>query len=71
MATRLETQGVTCGVPSTVGLVITRLVSTLECWQERRRQRRALAALSNAMLKDIGVERGEALRESGKPFWQG
>lgn len=69
MATRLLTHGARFGWPSTVGLVA-RVVWTIECWQERRRQRRALAALSDTMLKDIGVERSEALIESSKPFWR-
>jgi uncharacterized protein YjiS (DUF1127 family) len=43
----------------------------LGTWLERRRQRRALAGLSDAMLKDIGVTRAAAEHEAGKPFWQG
>ncbi len=38
-------------------------------WHERSRQRRALGALTDAQLKDIGLSRAEASRESGKPFW--
>jgi drug/metabolite transporter (DMT)-like permease len=36
----------------------------------RRRQRYHLGALSDHMLRDIGLSRHEAERESGKPFWQ-
>jgi uncharacterized protein YjiS (DUF1127 family) len=39
-------------------------------WQERVRQRRALAALDHRMLKDIGVEPSDAYAEIHKPFWQ-
>ncbi|MCE3250458.1 MAG: putative conserved small protein [Geminicoccaceae bacterium] len=38
-------------------------------WQELARQRRALAALSDHMLKDLGLTRVDALREAGRPFW--
>jgi uncharacterized protein YjiS (DUF1127 family) len=34
------------------------------------RQRRALLALDDWMLKDIALSRADVLRESGKPFWQ-
>lgn len=42
-------------------------------WIERRRQRRRLrelADLNDYLLRDIGVSRSEALRESAKPFWR-
>jgi uncharacterized protein YjiS (DUF1127 family) len=39
-------------------------------WIERARQRQALAALDDHTLRDIGVTRAEAARESGKPFWR-
>jgi uncharacterized protein YjiS (DUF1127 family) len=45
-------------------------VERLLLWQERARQRRALGALSDSLLKDIGISRGQAFRESGKPFWR-
>lgn len=33
------------------------------------RQRRDLAALDDAMLRDIGLSRGQALTEAARPFW--
>lgn len=33
------------------------------------RERRALRALSDATLKDIGLSRADVERESGRPFW--
>lgn len=40
-------------------------------WIARTRQRRALAGLDEAMLRDIGITRVEAVRECEKPFWRG
>lgn len=39
-------------------------------WIERARQRNALAVLDDVMLRDIGITRVEAVRESEKPFWR-
>lgn len=48
-----------------------RLSELLDAWSERYRQRRALLALGDHMLKDIGIGRAEAYREGRKPFWRG
>ena len=48
-------------------------VIVLGGWAERRRQRQALALLtenSEHLLRDIGVTREEASREAAKPFWR-
>lgn len=37
---------------------------------ERAEQRRALAELEDRMLRDVGLSRGDALREAEKPFWR-
>ncbi len=39
-------------------------------WNERARQRRALAKLDNRPLSDIGLSRADADREACKPFWR-
>jgi uncharacterized protein YjiS (DUF1127 family) len=39
-------------------------------WVARTRQRRALAELDDHMLRDIGITRVEAARESQKVFWR-
>ena len=39
-------------------------------WIERSRQRRALAELDDRLLRDIGLTRDEARRESSSPFWK-
>ncbi|MEJ0067630.1 MAG: DUF1127 domain-containing protein [Pseudomonadota bacterium] len=36
----------------------------------RRRQRYDLAQLDDRMLRDMGISRVEAERESHKPFWR-
>ena len=46
-----------------------RAVRTLLSWQERDRQRRALAQLDARMLNDIGLSRAEVDLELRKPFW--
>lgn len=38
-------------------------------WAELARQRRQLATLSDAALKDLGLSRADILTESERPFW--
>ncbi|WP_343715880.1 DUF1127 domain-containing protein [Inquilinus sp.] len=47
------------------------LVQTLDLWLERARTRRQLDALTDHELRDLGLDRGDALREAAKPFWRG
>jgi uncharacterized protein YjiS (DUF1127 family) len=39
-------------------------------WSSRSRQRRALASLDEALLKDIGLSRADIEFEAAKPFWR-
>ena len=39
-------------------------------WRERARTRRALRALDDRELWDMGLTRGDADFETSKPFWQ-
>ena len=50
-----------------------RVGAALAWWRESYaiyRQRRALLALDDAMLKDLGINRVDALPEGNKPFWR-
>ena len=38
-------------------------------WVARSKQRRALAALDNDRLTDLGITPMQAMIEAGKPFW--
>lgn len=38
-------------------------------WYEVGRQRRALAALDDDALKDLGLSRADIYQESERPFW--
>jgi uncharacterized protein YjiS (DUF1127 family) len=51
--------------------LLTGLLAAVDAWIERHRQRNALLGLNDAMLKDIGISRADAVREGSKPFWQG
>ena len=46
------------------------LVVQILIWHERSRQRRDLAQLSDHMLRDIGLSRGDVWAEREKPFWR-
>lgn len=39
-------------------------------WYRDRRDRRALAVLSDAALRDVGLVRGDVERERLRPFWE-
>jgi uncharacterized protein YjiS (DUF1127 family) len=59
------------GEKITVGR-ISRCRRIIARWLARRRTRIALCDIAgdDHLLKDIGVSRGDALREADKPFWQ-
>lgn len=63
----------TCRARSTarwLGEALVGAVDTLLLWQERGRQRRQLAMLSDDLLKDIGVTRADVHVECRKRPWQ-
>jgi uncharacterized protein YjiS (DUF1127 family) len=45
-------------------------VTALLIWQERARQRARLSELDERVLKDMGMTRGDAMRESHKAPWR-
>jgi uncharacterized protein YjiS (DUF1127 family) len=47
-----------------------RILAALFRALERSRQRRALAQLSDARLRDIGLTRQDVAGETAKPFWR-
>ena len=49
--------------------VFARARARVRRWIQLSRQRRELAGLSDAILKDIGLSRADALREAARPFW--
>ncbi|MCW5752681.1 MAG: DUF1127 domain-containing protein [Alphaproteobacteria bacterium] len=51
------------------GLLV-RFFDRLLTWQDRARERAALASLDERMLKDIGISRHEAEREAARTGWR-
>ena len=45
------------------------LFQAIARWQVLRYERRLVATLSDAALKDIGLSRADALQEIERPFW--
>ncbi|MBK7543492.1 MAG: DUF1127 domain-containing protein [Candidatus Competibacteraceae bacterium] len=45
-------------------------LNQVRAWHETYRQRRTLLGFDDAMLKDIGISRVDALQEGEKPFWR-
>jgi uncharacterized protein YjiS (DUF1127 family) len=48
-------------------------IDIVRTWFARSRERRDLsefAGLSDHFFKDVGISRGQVLREAAKPFWQ-
>lgn len=57
-------------LPSIIAFAV-RWSDRLTGWAERVRQRRALIALSDRALHDLGIGHAEAWSEYAKPFWRG
>jgi uncharacterized protein YjiS (DUF1127 family) len=53
-----------------VGAAVRNAIARLNLWRERTRQRRQLLELPPRLLRDIGIDRADALREARKPFWR-
>lgn len=50
---------------------LARIVEILAIWQRRIMARAALRQFDDRLLRDCGISRAQALRETGKPFWRG
>lgn len=50
--------------------LLIRLIDWLADAMERSRQRRALGALNEYQLHDIGLSRADVAGETAKPFWR-
>jgi uncharacterized protein YjiS (DUF1127 family) len=50
--------------------ILARMASEIREWRRRSRDRRALAAMSDRSLRDIGLTRYDADWEASKPFWR-
>ena len=48
---------------------VLRMIGVLRDWNERARQRHQLATLGDHLLRDIGIDRDAARRESSRHFW--
>jgi uncharacterized protein YjiS (DUF1127 family) len=59
-----------CNRTSALHHVLARIGSELGEWRRRSRDRRALAAMSDRSLRDIGLTRYDADWEARKPFWR-
>lgn len=58
-------------VDRALAAMVTRAVDRILLWIDRWRQRRHLGALSDHMLKDMGLSRFDADQEASKRFWRG
>jgi uncharacterized protein YjiS (DUF1127 family) len=59
-------------IAHTLGAGKDRPASLVSVWRSRLRRRRELKVLLSQpdyLLKDIGVERHQVMREASKPFW--
>jgi uncharacterized protein YjiS (DUF1127 family) len=57
-------------IPLPTAASLVQLVAMIGTWRARVRQRRQLAVLDDALLKDIGLTRCDAEWEAAKPFWK-
>jgi PPOX class probable FMN-dependent enzyme len=59
-----------CDRTSVLHHALVRVGSEVREWRRRSRDRRALAAMSDLSLRDIGLTRYDAAFEASKPFWR-
>ena len=49
---------------------VVNLFNIVTTWHERAHQRRQLLDLDDRLLKDIGINRDQALASAARPFWR-
>lgn len=49
--------------------MLRKLGQQLKRWYQLAQQRRRLASLNDAALKDLGLSRADVLQEAERPFW--
>ncbi|WP_137818001.1 DUF1127 domain-containing protein [Pseudomonas sp. 2FG] len=54
---------------SALGRLLSQAWKRARRWHELAAQRRQLASLSDAALKDLGFSRADVVEESERPFW--
>jgi len=57
------------GFAGIVGGAAKRVIDVVLAWQQRARERHALATIDEHGLRDLGLSRADVMRESDKPFW--
>lgn len=55
---------------NSIAATLLQAVENLVLWHERARSRRALLAMDDRMLSDIGIDRATAQAEGERPFWK-
>lgn len=66
---RVQTRALRLRSPTSARRLMLIVIGLLDRMAERRRSRMALMELNDQQLKDIGLTRNEAWRESVRPFW--
>ena len=62
--------GVRATTPDHLAQLLKRCLTLLLVWEQRLKDRDTLEGMSQDRLRDIGLTRGQAMREARKPFWQ-
>ncbi|MBL8834963.1 MAG: DUF1127 domain-containing protein [Alphaproteobacteria bacterium] len=53
-----------------VAAVGSRILAIVTTWHARAKERRALAAMNDHELRDVGITRADVWAELDKPFWR-
>ena len=64
------TQSELCHETPALGIFFSRAAGKLRLWSRNAKTRRCLANLDDRALRDVGLLRSTALRESERVFWR-